>query len=134
MATLWNEKNDDRESWIRIAIQFARRGILVHGGITIHGPHDETSNMWGEIDTGEKHGGCYDEFEFSAKANHSKYRPFMFRIWQKDSKELYPILKASELDPRTARWMKAAKRTLRKLEAERQATRAERRLHHANNS
>ena len=33
MATLWNDKNDggDRESWIRIAIQFARRGMDIGG-------------------------------------------------------------------------------------------------------
>jgi hypothetical protein len=124
MATLWNEKNDDRESWIRIAIQFARRGILVHGGITVHGPHDDTSNMWGDAE-GEEHGTSYDDFEFSAKSNGSKYRPFKFRIWSKNSKELFPILRASELDARTSRWMRAAKRTLRKLEAERRATRAE---------
>ncbi len=56
MATLYNDKNDDRESWVRIAIQFARRGILVRGSITIHGPHDSTNNMWGEAE-GEKYGG-----------------------------------------------------------------------------
>jgi hypothetical protein len=127
MATLWNCKDgDSREDWVRIAIQFARRGILVYERITVHGPHDSTCNMWGGIECGEEHGtGRYGEFKFSAKSNGSKYRPFKFRIWEKDSKELYPVLKASELDPKTARWMKAARRTLGKLEAARRTGSAE---------
>ena len=108
MATLFDNKNDDRESWIRIAIQIARRGISVQGqGITIHGPHDETGNMWGDFEGSKSPHGYSDEFEFSAKAKGSKYRPYQFRIWLKDSRELFPILKASQLNPKLKRWARS---------------------------
>jgi len=114
------DKNEDRESWVRIAIQFARRGILVRDStIPIHGPHDSTNNMWGEFEgtIGASH--WWSEFEFSAKSNGSMYRPFKFRVRDKDSKELFPIVKVSALDSKTTRWMRAAKSTLAKLETKR---------------
>jgi len=114
MADLYKHDEQDRESWIRWAIEFMRRGIWPDDTITVHGPHDAINGMWGEAE------GSFDPlnescgvrtFHFQTARNVRKYHPRGVRIMDEDDNQ-YPILKISELSPNARRWLRAARRTL----------------------
>ncbi len=112
------EKHGDRESWLTWAIEFMRRGLWLDQVITVHGPHDSTNRMWGNATAridGQEWG---PECSFLAIAKRSKYRPMRIRIWDADDKEeRFPLLKVSVLTPKAQRWLRVARRTLKKLRA-----------------
>lgn len=114
------DKRDDRESWLTWALEFMRRGLWLDEEITVHGPHDSTNSMWGNATArvdGQEWG---PDCSFLAVAKRSKYRPARMRIWNTDDKEeRFPLLKVSEITPKAQKWLRAARRTLRKLRAER---------------
>ena len=43
-------KRDDREAWLKWAIEFRKRGLWASDYITVHGPHSPADHMWGEAD------------------------------------------------------------------------------------
>ncbi len=105
-------KQHDRADWLTWAIEFMRRGLWLDEEITVHGPHDSTNRMWGDatarIDGKEWGPDC----SFQAVANR-------IYIWNADDKdERFPVLKASELTPKAQRWLRIARRMLRKLRSE----------------
>jgi hypothetical protein len=109
-------KHDDHEDWLTWAIEFLGRGLWLDEYITVHGPHDASGTMWGEAIArldGEQWG---PDCSFRAIAQRSKYRPVRIRIWNSDNKEeRFPRLKTSELTPKAQRWLRVARRTLKKL-------------------
>jgi hypothetical protein len=118
----------DRESWLRLAIEFMRRGLWLSEAVTVHGPHEASNRMWGDFEgwvdgpgprfADDNAVAC----DFNATADGSKYRPFRIVAWNQDDKSVnYPVLPASQLSPKARRWMKAARRTLAALAAERRA-------------
>lgn len=116
------DKRKDREDWLHWAIEFARRGLWADTLITVHGPHDPTNAMWGDAEARTHGGEANESFEcdFVAVANGSKYRPVRVRIWNhEDHEERFPLVKPSQLTPQARRWLRVARRTLKKLSAER---------------
>jgi hypothetical protein len=45
-------KRDDREDWLKWAIEFMKRGLWAGDYITVHGPHSPADYMWDEADAG----------------------------------------------------------------------------------
>jgi len=131
MANL--HKWQDREDWLRWAIEFMRRGLWLADEITVHGPHDGSSRMWGDAEgwiDGDDH--CA-EYKFQAIASRNKYgrpnkyRPKQIRVWDADDKQTkFTVLKISELSPKAQRWFRVARRTLRGLQRKAKETQAAR--------
>jgi hypothetical protein len=110
------DKHSDREDWIRWAVEFMRRGIWPEETITVHGPHSPPANlMWGQM----------GDYEFATPHNTPMHDPRGVRVWlvvgSSWDKEACPLLPQSELDTKQRRWLRAARRTLARLESQRQA-------------
>jgi hypothetical protein len=134
MATLMKCKvgpGSDRESWLRLAIQFMKRGLWLSDGITIHGPHDDTNCMWGDAQAFVDDGGSplfdgrnFVNCVFRATANGSKYRPFRILIWDEDDRAVRYTTR-TDLSSNARRWMRYAKHALKTMGNERVADQQE---------
>lgn len=113
------DRRHDRADWLTWAVEFMRRGLWLDEQITVHGPHDVSGAMWGEATARVDGERWWPDCAFRAFAKRSKYRPTRIHIWNQDDKEQrFPLLKASELTPKAQRWLRVARRTLKKLRAE----------------
>lgn len=114
-------KREDREDWIRWAIELMRRGLWLGPEITVHGPHEPPSDyMWGEAEAsidGEKDslGLCV----FSTTRQARKYHPSHVKITDSACPEvIFPLKKESELKANARRWLKVARRLVERIEEE----------------
>ena len=123
------EKHSERESWIKWAREFVRRGLWPDKYITVHGPHDyPADHHWGEADC-IREGNLDDVFKvsFSSRRPCRKYVVRNVVMWQYDEwgdaayepDVRFPLLKASELSMRARRWLRAAQYMLDRYVEER---------------
>ena len=115
-------KRDDREDWLKWAIEFMKRGLWADDYITVHGPHSPADYMWGEAQAEWDGVGHWLRCEFrTARRIRGIHDVRGVRIVDAyDGSIRYPIQKASELTPKAQRWLRAAQRTLGKLRENRQ--------------
>lgn len=110
------EKHQDREDWLRWAVEFMTRGLWADDLITVHGPHTPPADcMWGNaeawIDGADMGAICVFTTPRAIRGRHDVQG---VRI-SSDSGERFPILKASELTPKARRWLRAARTVLKRL-------------------
>jgi len=123
------DKRDDREDWLKWAIEFMRRGLWAGDTIVVHGPHSPVDYMWGEaearVDGGRSRidGGPYwSQFEFrTASGIRGIHDVRGVRVKDAADGTPFPVLKLSELTPKAQRWLRMARRTKAKLQEERTA-------------
>lgn len=122
-------KHDDRESWIKWAREFVRRGFRPPDFITVHGPHSPPGDChWGEAEcTRDGNSDNVIEVSFSSRRPCHKYVVRNVVMWEHDEYGdaayepdiRFPLLKPSELSPRARRWLRVAERVLNGLVEER---------------
>lgn len=122
------EKHRDRETWIRWAREFIRRGLWPADIITIHGPHPYPLDFhWGETycrpEWSPKR---FIEIEFHSRRPCRKY--FVGNVVMENGgrgreKEIFPLLKSYERSKRGRRWLRVAERVLKNYTQERQKER-----------
>ena len=118
------EKHQNREDWLRWAIEFMRRGLWVDHCITVHGPHEPPhAYMWGSaeavIDGDQKF--IVDCAFTTTRQIRNKYDVRWVRIKDRGNceKTEFTVLERSKLTPSAHRWLWVAKRTLKRLRADR---------------
>ena len=95
-------KRDNREDWLKWAIEFMKRGLWAGDYITVHGPHGPADYMWGEADAAW-HGIGYSlrcEFQ-TARGIHSIHDVRGVRIVNGDERSVrFPPQRVSGLTPK----------------------------------
>ena len=127
-------KHEDRESWIRWAIEFLRRGLWVDDSIELHGPHQSPADcMWGKADAqwdGSEE--CYEVSFQTAKEIKNRYDLRGVRIEQLDSSHgervQFPLMPMKSLTPKAKRWLRVAGAVHANLRQEAMAEKRESRL------
>ena len=104
------DKRENREDWIKWAIEFVSRGIEPEDVITVHGPHSPADYMWGEM-------GPY-EFR-TASGIRGIHDVRGVRVINTYSRQPCPLIPKSELSPKERRWLRTARRTLARRRSER---------------
>jgi hypothetical protein len=110
-------KRDDREDWLKWAIEFMKRGLWADDYITVHGPHSSADYMWGEADASWDGTGRSVQCIFeTARGIRSIHDLRGVRIVDAEDRSIhYPIQNVSDLTPKAQRWLRNARLTQARL-------------------
>ena len=115
-------KRDDREDWLKWAIEFMKRGLWAGDYIAVYGPHSPADFMWGEADATWDGPGYSLRCEFqTARGMHSIHDVRGVRIVNGDERSVhFPLQRVSDLTPKAQKWLRKAKHTLAQLRESRE--------------
>lgn len=125
--------NDNhRETYLIWSLEFLKRGLVVDGGITVHGPHDASGAVWGSAEIGWVDPvvrSSFDSLEdnivhFSAGPSRHKYDVRGMRIFGPDrfvgdGQVLFPKRRVPNLSLRVQKLMTSHQRHIRILKKNR---------------
>jgi hypothetical protein len=120
MANL--HRRDDREAWLRWAVEFLRRGLDPADVITVHGPHQPPANyLWGEAEAWDGESGLTVAFQSAPVRPGQPTRRSLaglgVRFWDRDSPaRRFAVLRADELPLDLRRKLGGAARSLTRTE------------------
>ncbi len=115
-------KRDEREDWLKWAIEFMKRGLWAGDYITVHGPHGPADYMWGDADATWDGLGYSLRCEFqTARGIHSIHDVRGVRIVNGDERSVrFPLQRTSDLTPKAQTWLQKARHVLAQLRESRE--------------
>ncbi|PIR20592.1 MAG: hypothetical protein COV45_05175 [Deltaproteobacteria bacterium CG11_big_fil_rev_8_21_14_0_20_47_16] len=109
MADIYDNDDEQRESWLTWLIVFLKRGLRPVDYVTIHGPHSpQASYMWGEAECESIYGRGLDVV-FQTSKCHSIWDVRGVRIKEKEKNTLLPIVEISKLPKKWQEEIKISK-------------------------